>query len=112
MIKMDERRKEKRVAVNWPIRLSANNGIVNGSVKNISLKGLLVLCENPIPLNENLSIDISPTNCKAINVIGKSIWSDLYGLDLNEENATVCIGVSFIELAMKDRHILKAIIEM
>jgi hypothetical protein len=109
---MDERRKEKRVAINWPIRLSANNGIVNGLVKNVSLEGLLVLCEDPIPLNENLPVTISPTNCKAISVIGKPIWSNAYGLDLNKESAAVCIGISFIELAMKERHILKAIIEM
>lgn len=109
---MDEKRKEKRVPVNWPIRLSGENGVVNGFVKNISLEGLLVCCEDPISLNENISIDIFPPNCKAINLVGKPVWSDLYGLDLNMDGATVCIGISFIQLAMKDRHILKAIIEM
>ena len=109
---MNEKRNQKRVRVNWPIRLSVNDGTVEGLAQNISIEGLLVSCENPIPLDENISVTIFPTNCKPINVTGKPIWSNLYGLDLNKEKVTVCIGISFIELANKDRHILKAIIEM
>ena len=108
---MKEKRNQKRVKVNWKIRLSVNGRKVGGLVENISLEGLLVYCEDPIPLNEKISITIFPTNCKAINVKGKPMWSNFYGLDLSKERVPVCIGVSFIEIAMKDRHILKTIIE-
>ena len=109
---MKEKRNQKRVTVNWAIRIHVHNKTVAGKAKNISLKGILIDCEDPIPLNRNVSMTIFPINCKPIDITGMPIWSNLYGLDLDRKGVTVCIGLSFIGLATQDQHLLKAVIEM
>jgi hypothetical protein len=51
-----------------------------------------------------------PPRCKPIKVVGKAVWSDFYALDMNN-NTPVCVGLSFVELSVKDRHILKELID-
>ena len=112
IVKMPEKRNQPRIEVNWPIQITAGNGPYEGIAKDINLKGICIQCKSPLHLEENISISIYPPNCKPINVIGKAVWSDCYALDLEEKNTTVCIGISFIELSVKDQHLLKEIIEM
>jgi len=108
---MDERRSQPRIEVNWPIQVNSDNSCIEGITKNINLQGMCILCKEPLLLEENISISIFPPNCKSINVVGKIIWADFYALDLKEETP-VSIGLSFIKLSIKDRHLLKEIIDM
>ena len=108
---MDERRSQPRIEVNWPIQVNSGTRCIEGITKNINLQGMCILCKEPLLLEENISISIFPPNCKSINVVGRIIWSDCYALDLKEETP-VSIGLSFIKLSVKDRHLLKEIIEM
>jgi len=109
---MTEKRKDPRVKVNWPIRAFVDNRSIEGIAKDINLKGICIQCKDPLHLEENIAISIFPPNCKSINVVGKAAWSDTYALDMDNNNVPVCIGLSFVELSFKDRHLLKAIIEI
>ena len=109
---MIEKRKDPRIEVNWPIRAFVGNKSIEGKAKDINLKGMCIRCKSPIRMEEEISISIFPPNCKPINVIGKAVWSDFYGLDMDKNNIPVCIGVSFVELSVKNRYLLKEIIEM
>ena len=109
---MTEKRKDPRVKVNWPIRAFVDNRSIEGKTKDINLKGICIRCKDPFHSEGNISISIFPPNCKSIKVVGKTAWSDCYALDMDNNNVPVCIGLSFIELSVKDRHLLKEIIEI
>jgi len=47
-----ERRKHPRIAVRWPISVVTRDGIIEGETRNISLGGILLCSEKPLPLNE------------------------------------------------------------
>ncbi|MFC1535384.1 hypothetical protein ACFL7M_18705, partial [Thermodesulfobacteriota bacterium] len=66
-------------------------------------------CEEPLSLSENFRISIFTPNHKAINVIGKAVWSDSYAID--DKKAPVCIGLSFIKISPENLRSLKEIIQ-
>ena len=109
---MTEKRIGPRIEVNWPIRIFVGNRPIEAKIKNVNLKGICIRCKDPLQLEGNIPISIFPPNCKPINIVGKPIWSDCYALDTKNNNVPVCIGLSFVEISLKDRHILKEIIEM
>jgi hypothetical protein len=109
---IDEKRKEPRVQIDWPIRAFVDSSTIEGKTKDVSLHGICIQFNNPIHLEGETSISIFPPNCNPIDIIGKIVWSDLYALDMDNNNVPVCIGLSFVEISLKDRHILKEIIEI
>ncbi len=107
---MTEKRTEPRIKVNWPIEVFLEDRTVEGIAQNITLKGLFVCCEEPLSLKENFRISIFTPNHKAINVVGKAVWSDSYAID--DKKAPVCIGLSFIKISTENLHSLKEIIQI
>ncbi|UCD32900.1 MAG: PilZ domain-containing protein [Desulfobacterales bacterium] len=95
-----EKRKNPRVEVRWPIKVSTNEGLVEGETVNISLDGVSIYCSDPLPFNEVLSISIEPLNQSVIELSGKVIWSDSFSRD---EGQSYAIGVSFLEITDEDR---------
>jgi hypothetical protein len=73
-----ENRKEPRIQVTWPISIFVDHDIIEGTTKDISLKGICIQCKDPFHLEENISISIFPPSCKSIKVVGKAVWSSLY----------------------------------
>jgi hypothetical protein len=106
---MDERRREPRVEIDWPVEIFLNDRTIEGIAKNITPKGLFVCCEEPLSLKENYRVSIFTPNNKALTVVGKAVWSDYYAM--NDRNAPVCIGLSFIKISAEDRNSLKEIIQ-
>ena len=106
---MDGKRREPRIKVDWPIEVFLNDRTIDGMAKNITLKGLFVCCEEPLSLEENYRISIFTPDKKAINVVGKAVWSDSYAI--NEEDAPVCIGLSFVKISTEDIDSLKTILQ-
>jgi hypothetical protein len=107
---MNERRKDPRIEVNWPIEIFLDDRRIEGIAKNINLRGLFVCCEEPLSLKEKYRISIFTPNNKALNVVGKAVWSSSYAMD--DKNAPVCIGLSFIKISTEDRESLKEIIQI
>ena len=106
---MDGKRREPRIKVDWPIEVFLNDRAIEGMAKNITLKGLFVCCEEPLSLEENYRISIFTPDKKAINVVGKAVWSDSYAM--NEKDAPVCIGLSFVKISTDDLDSLKEILQ-
>lgn len=108
---MIEKRKDPRIHVNWPIKVFVDNKSIEGNTKDINLQGMYIQCKDPFRLEGNLSISIFPPNRRSINVVGKTAWSNCYALDMDNNNEPVCIGLSFVKLDVKGRHILKEMTE-
>lgn len=109
---MIENRKEPRITVNWPVRITVNNKTIMGKVRDISTIGVSIEFNDPIQVEDNIPVTIMPPGGKLINIVGKIAWSDCYALDINDGNTAVAMGLSFVEISMKDRHILKDIIDI
>lgn len=96
-----DRRNQPRVEVSWPIKILSDGGEIEGEVTNISSEGLFVCCDDPLPLNVTLPMSILPPDHEVVEVKGKIVRSDFYGLD--EEGAPIGIGISLVEVSEEDR---------
>ncbi|MFO7667419.1 MAG: PilZ domain-containing protein [Desulfobacterales bacterium] len=94
------RRKNGRVYVKWPVTIIISSGTFECETTNITARGVGIVCDEPLHLNESYKMIIKPTNYGAIEVTGKVVWSDLYGID--GDNKTVGIGICFVEVSEKD----------
>jgi len=101
------RRKNGRVYVKWPVTIIMNSGTFEGETTNIAAHGVGIICDEPLDLNTSYTLIIKPANYGTIEVTGKVMWSDLYGID--GDNKTVGIGICFIEVSEKDRLFLEEV---
>ena len=96
-----DKRQQPRTEVRWPIKVDKHGAIIEGETKNIAADGIAICCDEPLPLNEVVSISIEPQDQQPIEVYGKVIWSDVYGID--DKNKTYGIGVCFVQISKQDR---------
>jgi hypothetical protein len=103
-----EKRRSPRVEVSWPITILAETGTIEGEIRNVSVDGLLIFCEEPLRLNETYRMSILPGKHHAIGVSGKVVWADAYCMD--EENTAFGVGICLVELTDEDRQALRTLI--
>ena len=101
-----ERRKEPRVEVSWLAEIFLDDRSVEAEVQNITVDGLYLCCEEPLPYKEMLRMAIYPEGQGSIEIAGKIVWSDFYAVD--EKQSAVCLGISFVEIPEEDRQRLVA----
>ncbi len=95
-----EKRKSPRVEVRWPINLSNVQETIEGETINISSDGISLCCDDPLELNSIFNISIMPLNQSMIEIKGKVVWSDCYGI---EDDTTYGIGICFVEISGEDQ---------
>ena len=110
MVNGIERRKHHRTKARWPIAVLAGEGKIEGETRDIAIEGILICCEKPLPLNEIFSMSIIPPNHQDVDVIGKVVWSDLYGID--NQNTAFAMGLCFAKISDRDRHFLKDMVSV
>ncbi len=108
MTNKEERRNNKRVELQWPITILADYATVEGVTINISLDGVYIRCEEPLLLNESYRMSILPPNHDAIEVLGKVVRSEFYGM--GEDNSTFGMGVCVLEISDEERNTLRALL--
>ncbi len=108
MTNKEERRKNERVELQWPITILADYATVEGVTINISLDGVYIRCEEPLLLNESYRMSILPPNHDAIEVLGKVVRSEFYGM--GEDNSTFGMGVCVLEISDEERNALRALL--
>ena len=105
MLAQREKRRSKRRNVMWPVSVESEHGTIQGEIRNISLSGIYVRCDEPLRVNEDFRMAIIPPNRQPIGLIGKVVWADMYGIDA-EENA-FGMGVCLVEIAKEDQEFLQ-----
>jgi len=103
-----ERRRNERCDANWPITAYTENGVITGETINISIDGISLSCDEPLPMDEVLDLAILAPDERIIKVDGKVTWADLCGID--EQDKAVGMGLCFIELSDEDRDYLTEMI--
>mgnify|MGYP002749846674 CR=1 FL=1 len=70
-----ENRSYPRVEVHWPATLVTENGLVTGTIRNLSLAGVLIQCP-PVPdLLYSFRLVLKPSERQQILTTAKRIWS-------------------------------------
>ncbi len=105
MLAQREKRSSKRREVRWPVSVESEHGTIQGEIKNISLSGIYVQCDEPLRVNEDFRMAIIPPNRQAIGLTGKVVWADMYGID--EDETTFGMGVCLVEIAKEDQKFLQ-----
>ncbi len=104
----DERRKNERVELQWPVTILTDYATVEGVTLNISIDGVYVRCEEPLLLNESYRMSILPPNHDAIEILGKVVRSEFYGM--SEDKSTFGMGVCVVEISDEERIALNALV--
>ena len=104
-----ERRQKARIDVRWPINVLVDENVIDGETKNISLDGISITCKKALRINNTYQIFILPPDHQVIKISGKVMWSDMYGID-DEDNAAVALGACFLEISDEDSDFLKEVI--
>ena len=73
----EEKRKHPRVAVSWPAQMDTSEGQIDVQLKDISLGGAFVVCQNPLPLNEQFSLIINASNQDPLTLNSEVVWSNI-----------------------------------
>ena len=103
----EDRRQNPRVPVNWPVNIITGEGRCEGQTKDISVDGLSVICDDPLRLHDELTVSVMPPDHDVIEAKGQVVWSDFYAM---EEDATVGIGVCFVEISEQDQLFFERVI--
>ena len=103
-----DKRKHPRVNARWPVTVFTDQGEIDGETINISLEGIAICCDEPLHLNRIFRISIITLDDHIIQVFGKVVWSDVYGMD--DQETEIGMGVCFVEVSDKDRHIINDVI--
>ncbi len=104
----NERREQSRVEIIWPITVFTDKGMIEGETVNITLDGIHIRCDDPLPMDNTFRMSILPPHHQAIGVTVKVIWSDLYGLDDSE--GTYGVGMCLVEISGEDRRFLDTLV--
>lgn len=108
MVNRIERRSYPRLAVKWPITVVSDQGEIEGEARNIAVDGIFICCDEPLPVDKVFPVSIRPRNHKPIEVAGRVVWSNLYGVDDN--NITFGMGLCFVKISDEDRHFFNNVI--
>jgi len=86
--------------------VESEHGTIQGEIRNISLIGIYMRCDEPLRVNEEFRMAILPPDREAIGLIGKVVWADLYGID-EEENA-FGMGICLVQIAKEHQAFLQS----
>ena len=103
-----ERWESEQAELKWPITILADYATVEGVTLNISVDGVYIRCEEPLLLNETYRMSILPSNHDAIEILGKVVRSEFYGM--GEDNSTFCMGVCLVEIPEEEKNALNLLI--
>jgi hypothetical protein len=96
-----EKRQHPRTEIRWPIKMDKGQKIIEGETIDVSTDGISICCDEPLMIDDVFNISIKPQDQQSIEVYGKVVWSDVYGLDDKEK--AYGIGVCFVQIAKNDR---------
>ncbi len=96
-----EKRRHPRIEVEWSVIVSNGDDFIEGELTSIAFDGISISCEEPLPLDEIVSISIEPPDQQSMVISGQVIWSDVYGID--DQNSAYAIGLCFVKISDEDR---------
>ena len=104
-----ERRRDPRVAVDWPVVVLTPKGAIKGKTVNISVSGLALLLFSEMPdVGDEFQITLKPSEDHEMLITCEKIWSDLVNLDGSFRSG---IGVQFTKISSRDRKTIASLLK-
>ena len=72
-----DQRRHPRIAVSWLATMEIGQLSVNVRLKNISLGGAFIICQEPVPLDEKLRIYLEVPNQDRFALNAEVVWSNM-----------------------------------
>ena len=95
-------RQHKRANIKWPIRVTANNGPMEGVTLTVSSQGVFICCLHPFRVSDVCEIVLDVPNTKApVHAVVQVLWSNAHGPD--DRISPRGMGVRFTRISGKDR---------
>ena len=106
--KSPKRHHLSRTEVKWQVYFLTPHGEIKGETVNISLKGVMVSCQELPPLEDNFRLVLKPPDHHPLNITGKVVWTTI----CNPVSGADSIGVDiqFVYISDKDRLYLQNMI--
>ncbi len=92
---------QSKVKVRWPLTILTDRSSIQGEARKITETGILIESGEPLRMDKFYRISVAPPNCERIKLIGKVIWSNLYGI--GPENLVYGMGFCFVILSNSGR---------
>ena len=94
------------VDIDWPVTISAGTRFISGVIDSITISNAFVVCQQPLPINSALHLDIHVPNGQMIHTKGQVLWSNaaVSHTDIKKRG----MGIRFLQLPEKDRQVLRA----
>jgi len=103
-----EKRQHPRLAVSWPAQMETSQGSIRVQLKDISLGGAFVLCQNPLALTEQFQLIISAPSQDPFTLNAEVVWSNINVPEDKVINRGM--GVRFIQNTEENRNRLNQIL--
>ena len=105
-----QNRGQLRKKIHWPVSITTDHGTIEGVSLNISLVGLFVRCNDPLPVNKTFPMSIQPPKQDAIEVVGEVVWSEFYGRE--QDNSVYGLGICLVKVSEQDQTMLEEMIAL
>jgi Tfp pilus assembly protein PilZ len=95
-------RQHKRANIKWLVKVTTDNGPMEGVTLTVSSQGVFICCLHPFRIFDvcEMVLDI-PNTSAPVHAIGQVVWSNTYGPDDNVSPRDM--GVRFTSISGKDR---------
>ena len=105
-----DKRRHHRITVSWPVTMLTTQGPIEGEVKDISLGGTFVYCQEHPNANETFRMVIKTTHAHQFIIANARIArSNIYNPD--DANTVPGVGIRFISLSEEDQRFISALVE-
>ena len=107
MMNSDDRRSQRRIAVDWPAMVITSEGCIGGEVKNISPTGAFIHCFTEPEQETPLRLVVrDPQRKKLLLITAELAWSNIATCD---DIGSCGIGVQFTRIFTDDHLFLNCV---
>lgn len=94
------------VHIHWPVSIRTDSRVLSGAMDNITFSNAFVACQDPLPINSTLRLDIQVPDGQIIRAKGQVIWSN--AAISREDIQKRGMGIRFLKLRDRDREVLRS----
>jgi len=100
----EEHRQFQRVGITWSVSLETHEGEEKAKTKDIGLGGAFIICDNPLPLQEQFQLTLDIPEEKPLKLKAEVLWSNANVPD--DKIVIRGMGIRFIKNKDEDREAL------
>lgn len=97
----DEKRRDPRIDILWPVLIKTSRGEVEAKIKDLSFGGAFIACQEPLPLKEQFNLTINMPDQKPLTLVSEVVWSNSNVPD--DKIVTRGMGISFTQNTQENR---------